>query len=53
MLLIGAVFAVIVVVTYFIPIVLPGLMIVTVGAGASAAVSAVVFRIFGYPGKSR
>ena len=53
MLLIGAVFVLIVFVTYFIPVVLPGLMIVTVGAGASAVVSTVIFRIFGDPGKSR
>jgi hypothetical protein len=53
MLLISAVFAVIVGVTYFVPIVLPGLLMVAVGAGASVAVSKLVFRIFGNPGESR
>jgi hypothetical protein len=53
MLLIGAVFALIVGVTYFIPIVMPGLLIVAVGAGASVAVSKIVFGIFGAPDKSR
>jgi len=53
MLLISAVFAVIVGVTYFVPIVLPGLVIVTVGAGASVAVSKIVFGIFGAPDQSR
>jgi hypothetical protein len=53
MLLIGAVFVLIVAVTYFIPIVLPRLLIVTLGAGASVAVSKIVFRIFGAPERSR
>jgi hypothetical protein len=53
MLLISAVFAVIVGVTYFVPIVLPGLLMVAVGAGASVAVSKLVFRIFGNPDESR
>jgi hypothetical protein len=53
MLLISAVFAVIVGVTYFVPIVLPGLLMVAVGAGASVAVSKLVFRIFGKPDESR
>jgi len=53
MLLIGAVFAVIVGVTYFVPVVLPGLLIVVVGAGLSVAVSSIVFRIVGAPQKSR
>ena len=53
MLLISAVFAVIVGVTYFVPIVLPGLVIVTVGTGASVAVSKIVFGIFGAPDQSR
>ena len=53
MLLIGAVFALIIAATYFIPIVLPGLLIVTVGAGASVTVSKIVFRIFGAPERSR
>ena len=34
-------------------IVLPGLLMVAVGAGASVAVSKLVFRIFGNPGESR
>ena len=53
MLLISAVFALIVGVTYFVPIVLPGLLIVAVGAGASGIVSKVVFGVFGAPDKSR
>jgi hypothetical protein len=53
MLLIGAVVVLIVVVTYIIPVVLPGLLIVSVGAGASVAVSKIVFRIFGAPERSR
>ena len=53
MLLISAVFAVIVGVTYFIPVVLPGLLIVAVGAGASIVVSKIVFSIFGAPDKLR
>jgi hypothetical protein len=53
MLLISAVFAVIVGVTYFVPVVLPGLLIVAVGAGASIAVSKIIFGIFGAPGQSR
>ena len=53
MLLICAVFAVIVGVTYFVPIVLPGLLIVVVGAGASVAVSKIMFSIFGAPDQSR
>ena len=53
MLLISGIFVVIVGVTYFVPVVLPGLLIVTVGAGASIAVSKIVFRIFGAPDQSR
>jgi hypothetical protein len=53
MLLIGGIFVVIVGVTYFVPIVLPGLLIVSVGAGASIAVSKIVFSIFGAPDQSR
>jgi hypothetical protein len=53
MLLISAVFAVILGVTYFVPIVLPGLLIVAVGAGTSAVASQIVFRLFGSPGRSR
>jgi hypothetical protein len=49
MLLISAVFAVIVGVTYFVPIVLPGLLMVAVGAGVSIAASKLVFKIFGEP----
>ena len=36
-----------------VPIVLPGLLIVTVGAGASITISKIVFRIFGAPDQSR
>ena len=53
MLLIAAVFVVIVGVTYFLPIVLPGLLILAVGAGVSAAASKLVFRLFGTPDKAR
>ena len=53
MLLVSAMFVLIVGVTYFVPIVLPGLLIVAVGAGASVAVSKIVFGIFGAPGQSR
>jgi len=52
MLLIAAVFVVIVGVTYFVPVVLPGLLIVSAGAGLSAAVSKIVFRLFGTPGET-
>ena len=52
-LLISAVFALILGVTYFVPIVLPGLLILAVGAGASIAASKIVFRLFGSPDRSR
>jgi len=52
MLLIAAVFVVIVGGTYFMPVVLPGLLIVAVGAGVSAAVSKIIFRLFGTPNKT-
>lgn len=52
MLLISAIFVLIVGVTYFIPFVLPGLVIVAVGAGASVAVSKIVFRMIGAPEQS-
>jgi hypothetical protein len=49
MLLIGAVFVLILGVTYFIPVVLPGLVMVAVGAGASIVVSKILFWIFRTP----
>jgi hypothetical protein len=52
MLLIAAVFVVIVGVTYFVPVVLPGLLIVAPGAGVSTAVSKIIFRLFGTPDKT-
>lgn len=53
MLLINAIFVVIVGVTYFVPIVLPGLLILAAGVAASLSASRIVFRIFGAPNQSR